>query len=229
MKALRYLIVITKRKFAQAYLDFFAEKGVERVFARQCLGSANDKILEYMSLERSEKVMFSAFVPKDEAARLKKDMLSELFLGENGNGIALTVPVDGIGGITALRYLNGDKELTEENDMQECNYCLIVSIVNQGFADAVMDAARKGGARGGTILKAKGTGADYARKFFGVSITEEKEIVYVVARKEDRDGIMRAVMDDAGTTSEARGAVFSLPVDSVAGVQSLMNIPESEL
>ena len=113
--------------------------------------------------------------------------------------------------------------------MTEFKHEVILCIIHSGFSDAVMDAARKGGARGGTILKAKGTGADYARKFFGVSITEEKEIVYVVARKEDRDGIMRAVMDDAGATSEARGAVFSLPVDSVAGVQSLMNIPESEL
>lgn len=222
MKALRYFIVITKRKFSQAYLDFFKERDMECVFMRQCLGSANDKILEYMALERSEKVMFSAFVLSDEWQALKKDLTEKLHLCENGNGIALTVPIDGIGGGSALRYFIGDKQLKEENDMQECKFCLIVSIVNQGFADVVMDAAREGGARGGTILKAKGTGAGYTEKFFGISITKEKEIVYIVARKDDRDAIMHAIMDKAGSKTAARGAVFALPVDSVAGVQSLL-------
>ncbi len=210
------------------YLDFFDENGVDCVFVQQCIGSANDKILEYMSLEHSEKIMFSAFVPTDELPALKKGMLSDLHLNENGNGIALTVPVDGIGGRTALGYFIGDKELSEEQDMEENKFCLIVTIVNQGFADVVMDAAREVNARGGTILKAKGTGAGYTQKFFGISITEEKEMVYIVARKEDRDGIMHAIMDKAGAKTDARGAVFALPVDSVAGVQSLLSPSEEK-
>ena len=112
--------------------------------------------------------------------------------------------------------------------MEENKFCLIVTIVNQGFADVVMDAAREVNARGGTILKAKGTGAGYTQKFFGISITEEKEMVYIVARKEDRDGIMHAIMDKAGAKTDARGAVFALPVDSVAGVQSLLSTNEEE-
>ena len=193
MKGLRYLVVITKRRFAQAYLDFFDENGVDCVFVQQCIGSANDKILEYMSLEHSEKIMFSAFVPTGELPALKKGMLSDLHLSENGNGIALTVPVDGIGGRTALGYFIGDKELSEEQNMEENKFCLIVTIVNQG-----------------------------------ISITEEKEMVYIVARKEDRDGIMHAIMDKAGAKTDARGAVFALPVDSVAGVQSLLSTNEEE-
>ena len=47
---------------------------MECVFMRQCLGSANDKILEYMALERSEKVMFSAFVLSDEWQALKRKL-----------------------------------------------------------------------------------------------------------------------------------------------------------
>ena len=215
MKGLRYLVVITKRRFAQAYLDFFDENGVDCVFVQQCIGSANDKILEYMSLEHSEKIMFSAFVPTGELPALKKGMLSDLHLS-------------GIGGRTALGYFIGDKELSEEQNMEENKFCLIVTIVNQGFADVVMDAAREVNARGGTILKAKGTGAGYTQKFFGISITEEKEMVYIVARKEDRDGIMHAIMDKAGAKTDARGAVFALPVDSVAGVQSLLSTNEEE-
>lgn len=221
MKGLRYFIVITKREFAEAYLDFFAEHGVHCVFATQCVGSADDRILEYMALENSEKIMFSAFIPVDKLADIKKGLVGELRLCDHGNGIAFTVPADGIGGKTALQYLTGGASLPEEDQMENFGYSLIVTIVNQGFADAVMDAARAVNARGGTILKAKGTGAGYTEKFFGVSITEEKEMVYIVAKREDRDAIMRAIMERAGAGTEARSAVFALPVDSVEGVRSL--------
>ena len=82
-----------------------------------------------------------------------------------------------------------------------------------------MDAARSAGASGGTVVKAKGTGAELA-KFFGVSISEEKEMVYIVASRNDRDNIMKAIMEKAGNNTDAHGVVFSLPVDSVVGIKN---------
>ena len=76
------------------------------------------------------------------------------------------------------------------------------------------------GATGGTVVRAKGTGAHIAR-FFGVSISEEKEIVYIVAKRSMRDAIMRAVMEKAGKDSDAHGVVFSIPVDCVLGISAL--------
>ena len=86
-----------------------------------------------------------------------------------------------------------------------------------------MESARSAGATGGTVLKAHGTGAEIA-KFFGVSISEEKEMVYIVAKRDDRDAIMKAIMAKAGNNTNAHGIVYSLPVDSVAGIRSLENL-----
>ena len=52
---------------------------------------------------------------------------------------------------------------------REITHNLIIVIANQGATDQVMDAAREAGAAGGTVLHAKGTGMELARKFFGVS------------------------------------------------------------
>lgn len=221
MKGLRYFIVITKRAFSEAYLDFFAEHGVKNVLATPCRGSAGHKILEYMALEDCEKILLSAFVPVDKLHDIKKGIINELNLNDSGNGIALTVPIDCIGGKSALKYFAGDAALPEEDTMQEAKYSLIITVVNQGFADTVMDAARAENARGGTILNAKGTGAGFTEKFFGVTITEEKEMIYIVAKREQRDAIIRAIMQHAGANTPAMGAVFALPVDSVEGVRSL--------
>ena len=79
-----------------------------------------------------------------------------------------------------------------------------------------MDAAREAGAMGGTTLRAKGTGAG-AQKFFGLSLAEEKEIVFIVAHNSNKKEIMKAIMQKAGMDSKAHALVFSLPVTDTAG------------
>ena len=79
-----------------------------------------------------------------------------------------------------------------------------------------MDAAREAGAYGGTTIRAKGTGAG-AAKFFGLTLAEEKEIVFIVSRTEQKKDIMKAIMQKAGIDSKAHALVFSLPVSDTAG------------
>ena len=71
--------------------------------------------------------------------------------------------------------------------MKETKYELLVAIANQGSIDVVMDAARSAGAGGGTVIHAKGTGMESARKFLGVSLAAEKEIIFIVTRTEEKD------------------------------------------
>ena len=93
---------------------------------------------------------------------------------------------------------------------------LIVTICNKGHTEDVMEAARGAGAGGGTILHAKGTGTEYAEKFFGISIVDEKEIIYIVSSKK-KNAIMQAITDHAGAGTKAHALVFSLPVTETAG------------
>lgn len=97
----------------------------------------------------------------------------------------------------------------------------IVVIANQGSTDLVMDAAREAGATGGTVIHAKGTGTDLVRKFFGVSIASEQEMVFILARSEAKKPIMKAIMAKAGIQSAAQSLVFSLPVGDIAGLREL--------
>ncbi|HBU12381.1 MAG TPA: transcriptional regulator [Clostridiales bacterium] len=105
----------------------------------------------------------------------------------------------------------------------ESKYRLIVTIVNRGFADTVMDAARDAGAQGGTILYARGSGIHEMQKFFGITIEPEKEVVFVLVEVEERDEILRAICKGAGLNTEGRGLSFTLPVDDVMGIVHRMN------
>ena len=102
--------------------------------------------------------------------------------------------------------------------MAQCETELIVTICEKGYTEKVMDAAREAGAAGGTVIHAKGTGAKYA-KFFGLSIADEKEMIYIVSTKENKKNIMTAIVQGAGPHTDAHSIVFSLPVSDTAGLK----------
>lgn len=97
---------------------------------------------------------------------------------------------------------------------------LIITIVNHGDSDIVMDAAKHAGATGGTVLTARGLGSKEAEKFFGISIQPEKEVVLIVTKHEVKKDMMQAICKVAGLNTKTNGISFSLPIDDVVGISS---------
>ena len=98
------------------------------------------------------------------------------------------------------------------------NHEVIFAIVNSGYAEEVMDVARDNGARGGTILNARGVAGEEAAAFFGITLHAEKEILMIVVEKSIRDDILNAIYKQMGMAKKAQGIAFSLPVSDVAGL-----------
>ena len=94
--------------------------------------------------------------------------------------------------------------------MKDTVHELIIVIANQGNIELIMDAARGAGAYGGTVIHARGTGMELAEKFMGVSIAAEKEMIFIVTKKDQKNGIMKAIMENAGMDTKAKSIVFSL-------------------
>lgn len=97
--------------------------------------------------------------------------------------------------------------------MAESKKELVVCIINNGYADLVMNAARRTGARGGTTFHARGTGNPDIEKFFGISVSPDKEVILIVIDKEIKDEVVSAIYKDAGLDTKGQGIVFTLPVD----------------
>lgn len=97
-------------------------------------------------------------------------------------------------------------------------FSLIMTIVNRGFADQVIDAARSAGAHGGTVFYARGTGIHEVEKFFAISIQPEKEVVLNLVKHEDTQTIMHAIVAAAGLKTEGKGLSFALPITGVVGI-----------
>lgn len=100
------------------------------------------------------------------------------------------------------------------------DYELILCIVNAGFSETVMAAAKEQGARGGTVLHARGTAAKEAEEIFHITIQPEKEIVMIVVPHKIRDAVLHAVYQQAGLKTPGQGISFSLPVTNTVGLSS---------
>ena len=110
--------------------------------------------------------------------------------------------------------------------MSDKNFQVIVCIVNNGFADEAMDAARAVGARGGTVMSARGTANLEAEKAFHIQIQPEKEMIMILVDDAIKDDVLRALYRSVGTHTPAHGIAFSMPVDGVVGIGS--SDPEEE-
>ena len=96
--------------------------------------------------------------------------------------------------------------------MAEKIFELVVCIVNAGYSENVMKAARSAGARGGSIVRGRGSANPESEEFFGVTIQPDKEIVLVLVSADIKDAVLKAVYKNAGLSTEGVGIVFSLPV-----------------
>ena len=221
MDELYMMATISDRNQARRFLAFYKEHGVTVTLITFGKGTAASEVLDSFGLEAAEKAILFAFVTGTEWKEIKSGLQKQIKIDIPGSGIAFIVPLSSIGGKKQLEFLTEGREFKkgEESTLKETKYELLVVIANQGYTDMIMDAAREANAPGGTVIHAKGTGTEKAEKFLGVSIATEKEMIFMVARKEGKNAIMKAIMEKAGIHSEARSVVFSLPVTETAGMR----------
>ena len=103
--------------------------------------------------------------------------------------------------------------------MAESNFELVVCIVNAGFSQNVMEAARAAGAKGGTILRARGSANPESEEFFNITIQPDKEVLMILVPATIKDEVLKAVYKQGGLTTEAHGIAFSLPVSHTTAIK----------
>ena len=221
MSELNMIVTITERSKLTAFLSFYRDHQLPVQFISLALGTASNETLNYLGLERSDKCVFFSFATTETWEQLRRGLRRELQIDAPGMGIAFTVPLSSIGGRRELQFLTEHQNYQkgEESSMKDTKHELLTVIANHGYSDLIMDAARGAGAAGGTVIHAKGTGMEGAEKFLGISLASEKEMIFIVVRREQRNDIMSAIMRDAGMNSKAKSICYTLPVSATAGLR----------
>ncbi|HQG30648.1 MAG TPA: P-II family nitrogen regulator [Deltaproteobacteria bacterium] len=106
------------------------------------------------------------------------------------------------------------------------NLSLIVTIVQKGWGNKVLDASVKAGAYGGTILFGRGSGIHEKQTILGIPIEPEKEIVLTVTYSDKADDILKAISRSTNLCRPGMGIAFVVPVDRVLGAGLLCEPPK---
>lgn len=148
------------------------------------------------------------------------DMLDEEFQFEKpGHGIAFTTFVCSIAGsnIAGTRFYQCEAS-AEGEGVGETVYEIITVVVDKGKAEEVVDMASKAGARGGTVMLARGSGIHETRKVFAMDIEPEKEVVVIVSSRAKTEGIVTAIIRELRMDLPGNGIIFTQNANRVFGL-----------
>ncbi len=218
---LYYVMSIVDRSKADEMMAIYDEFNFSLVLETLGMGTATSEHLLLYDLEQSEKAIFATVATKASANKLFLYAEQKMYIDIPGNGIMLSVPLKSVSGGYNLAYLTEGQEKGGGKPNMDFKYELIVVILTEGQSDTVMDAAREAGAGGGTVIHAKGTGTEEVKKFMGVSLAKNKEMIYILAPTENKTAIMKAISEKCGKGKPAEAISFSLPVSAVAGIREI--------
>ncbi len=222
---IRALVLITTEKLSKKAIEIYKECGLPIQYSVLAEGTASSEILDMLGLGSTEKKLLISVIPKVYADKMLQKLHSELVMNSVNTGIAFTIPLTGANSLFlklivkdyVIDEQNG-KEKGESSNMNTNNYSLVAAIVNRGFSSDVMTVAREAGAGGGTVIHSRELINEESANFWGANMQEEKEILLILTKPEDKVNIMKAISENYGTRSEANGLVISLPIDSVMGI-----------
>lgn len=222
----RLLMIIVAREAEDDATRLIRKCHVPLHFQCVAQGTAASEMLEMMGLDDADKTLMVCIAAREPVERLLVELRRNYRLMAPGRGIAFSVPISGISS-PVMRLVDSEtreriKEHMErevEKVTTEAEHELILAVINQGYSDELMAAAKGAGAQGGTIVHARRVGMEDTLKLWGISVQEEKELILIVAPKEGKAEIMRAIGRECGLTTPAQGFALSVPVDGVAGIE----------
>lgn len=224
----KLLVTVIDRDQTRRLEEILREKHVSFHYTFNATGTASSEMLKAFGLSGSQKTACICIEPAHRAKPLMAALAERMELTRPGNGIAFILPLSGISAALSSAFSQGFEEQRErwmelmdreaEQLHQDTRYELVIAVVNQGYSEKVIDVAHAAGARGGTIVHARRSGMGDEGKFFGILVQEEKEIITILIRKDAKRQLMQAIAKACGIKTEAQGIVFSLPVESCAGI-----------
>ena len=170
-------------------------------------GTASNSVLQLLGLGDTSKDITINIVERDIAKKVCEKIEQACNTKKTHFGLLVILDVNGFikaGGI------GKNSETTTENSGEDNmeNYEMINIIVNKGYAEDAMAAARKAGAGGGTIIGARGTAKEGDSTFFGVEIVPEKEMLMILVPQEKKQDIVKAISELSCFAKAGSGIIF---------------------
>lgn len=209
---LEMLVVIVEHNKASKVLHLADEKGITASVAMLGRGTASRTIFDYLGLNDKKKAVLMLFGKTEEIMDLADYLVEKLEMDKPNHGIAYIESAFNVFGTED--NANGSENIKRGENM----YNAIYTIVEKGNADDVIEAAQKAGSRGGTVMHARGSGSEEARKVFNMLIEPEKEIVLIISEEAKTKDIVESIRKETGIEEQGKGIIFVTNVMATYGM-----------
>lgn len=209
---LEMLVVIVEHNKASKVLHLADEKGITASVAMLGRGTASRTIFDYLGLNDKKKAVLMLFGKTEEIMDLADYLVEKLEMNKPNHGIAYIESAFNVFGTED--NANGSENIKRGENM----YNAIYTIVEKGNADDVIEAAEKAGSRGGTVMHARGSGSEEARKVFNMLIEPEKEIVLIISEEAKTKDIVESIRKETGIEEQGKGIIFVTRVVNTYGL-----------
>lgn len=181
-----------------------------------CLGkgTVNNSLMNFLSLYDEKKEIVLLGTDPNTAERVLPQ-LDKIFHFEKPNhGIVFTTRVGKIIGSSCYKY----EKIENERGVDKSMYQVIISVVNRGKAEDVIEAAQATGSKGGTIINGRGSGIHETTKLFNMEIEPEKEVVMILSKEDVTENIITAIREKLEIDKPGNGIIFVQDVNQVYGI-----------
>ena len=172
--------------------------------------TTDNKLLQMLSLADVDQDVIFSIMGQETDAVIEAIVQAAEKEPKKFGGLAILLDLSGM----LFRVPGTDRQqTTESGSIMNSGFKLITVIVNHGYADDVMAAARKAGAKGGTILTARGTGTEDDVKFFGICLVPEKDMLMIVAETDTVPAILEAINKVPNIQQPGGGIVYHMNIE----------------
>lgn len=214
----KLLITVVQKGKAKAVVNATKEAGAEggTIFLGKGTGIYEKKFFG-IPIAQDKEIVLTLFPEKIEEALFAR-VTEAGRLRETGQGIALIIDVAGVAGIPHFCDLDARKrqEMKETSDFE-----LIITVVNKGNSETVVEASKQAGAEGGTILSGRGTGIHEKETLFSIPIEPEKDVILTLINRNKSEQVLQAIRQATELDIPGKGIAFVLPVERTTGIKRL--------
>lgn len=179
-------------------------------------GTVQSKLLNLFAISEIRKEIVMMLTTSDVAQKTMDAIYQELHLEKPNHGIAFTTSVSMLAGTRNVGEIV-DKKIVQRSEVTSM-YQNIIIIVDKGKAENVMEAAKKAGAKGGTIINARGSGIHETTKLFAMDIEPEKEKVMILSEEQYTKGIVDKIYEELEIDKPGNGIIFVQDVLQTYGI-----------
>lgn len=209
------LYIVVNNNMASKIMNLAKKIGIRGATTIFGHGTYKNSFLEFFAINHSHKEIVIIIAEKERIKVFMEFLDLQFEFKKHNHGIAFT-----IGMLDAYGLNNSEIKYRDTRKEEACiMYNAIFAIVDKGNGELVVEAANKAGAKGATIINARGSGSKETQKIFAIEIEPEKEMILVLAEKKLVDPICESINKELKIEEPGRGIIFVQEVNKVYGIK----------